>query len=166
MYCFISPSLRISIHVSSMSEISDSRSRTPNFGTRKSPKFVFVTINNPKDIRDRTKQTRIRSHARKDAGRRVRKQKGFHFIYESGSTVLTNDTPNPNPADPAGTVIQAPKFLECNEGGKRSSNDQPNLTLLSSIASIRPLGAGRGYNPFASFPIKSTPRVVQLIDSC
>jgi hypothetical protein len=153
-----------------MSPAPEIRSRQPDFVVpglgRKSPKFVFVTINDPKDIRNPRKQTIIRSHARKDAGRKERKREGFIFVHERGTPTSAVDTLKSIPVDPARTAIPALESLGSDETENKSLDNHPDILPLLSITSLRPLGAGRGYNPFASFPIEPTPRVVQLIDSC
>jgi hypothetical protein len=152
-----------------MSQTPEFRSSLPKFAITPpdiSPKFVFVSINKPEDIRNASKRTTIRSHARKDARRRVKKQNGFRFVYEPGTTDFAPSIPNVRPLDSAGTVLSTSEIPESNTIEERPSENLKDVPALSSIVSLRPLGAGRGYNPFASFPIESTPRVVQLIDSC
>ena len=39
-----------------------------------------------------------------------------------------------------------------------------NEWMPSSLDFLTPLGAGRGLVPFATYPVKTTPRMIQLFD--
>jgi hypothetical protein len=148
-----------------MPQVPDFRSLTSSFVVSKpektSPKFVFVSINNPKDIRDPRKQTTIRRQAKKMSGRKRQQRHELGFVFESGTKDPGTDSADLKPVRRPDTVVP-----EHSESNNNLFEDQPSNSRIGFNVSLRPLGAGRGLNPFASFPIKPTPRVVQLIDSC
>jgi hypothetical protein len=140
--------------------------RSEILSDKASPKFIFVTINNPKEIQDQKQQTAIRRHARKDAGRKLQRRRGFEFVYEPSTVKLSVDTCDSNIDTKTDLTIPDAKSVEASRTIHNVPITQILQPRLGSMASLRPLGSGRGFNPLAPFPVRSTPRVTQLIDSC
>jgi hypothetical protein len=148
-----------------MSPIPDFRSVPSSFVESKlgstSPKFVFVSINNPKDIRHPRNQTTIRRQARKVAGRKVQRRERFEFVPEYVTKNPDVECTDLIPVHRSEAVVLERKRSDGNTIDNKGVHSRIDFNI-----SLRPLGAGRGLNPLASFPIKSTPRVLQLINSC
>jgi hypothetical protein len=154
-----------------MSSPPNFRSISPTFLVKssvdKSPRFVFVSICNPRDIRDPKKQKVIRRHARRDVERNNRSKKQLEFFRSAYI------------AEPAAEPImrtQTAALLQVKEQGTQEhqqhvvgrifNDDQASSATLqhASLDFLRPIGAGQGFNPFAPLPIKTTPRTAQLLD--
>jgi hypothetical protein len=58
----------------------------------------------------------------------------------------------------------APLVIESLEPEIDSQEDQDSASEVSSLDFLRPLGAGRGLNPFQSFPLTLDERMRQLIN--
>jgi hypothetical protein len=154
-----------------MSNALNFRSVSPMFlvksNVEKSPQFVFISINNPEDIKDPQTQKIIRHHARQNAERNYRKKKtqgGFH-----GSCILESAT-QPTKSTQTGALSHvmetAIREYQQHPTDRRLVHSHIGHEGLQSqsLDFLRPIGAGRGFNPFAPLPIKTTPRTVQLLD--
>ena len=147
-----------------MSTLNNFGSIEPTFAAtiplQKSPKFLFVTISNPDEIRDPTKQTTIRRHAKRDADRA---RKRSHRI-QAESVMLEGRVKQ--------TVVSHPR-VRCNTGAERPHGKQKNQISpeqlnneSTSLAFLRPLGAGLGFNPLAPYPVEPSSQKTQLLDYC
>lgn len=149
-----------------------------NIPLQKSPRFLFVTISNPDEIRDPTKQTTIRRHAKRDADRARKRRHKF----QAGSLMLERGVKQ--------SAVSYPR-VHCNTGAEQATGKQENRKTdavhlpterppvtdhntspellnneFSSLDFLRPLGAGRGFNPLASYPVEPSSRKTQLLDYC
>lgn len=165
-----------------MSTLNDFSSIEPTFVAniplQKSPRFLFVTINNPDGIRDQTKQTAIRRHAKRDADRarkRSHKIQAESLMLErpakqsvvSYSRLRRNTGAEEPPgkqqnqkADVVYLSTERPPVTGHNNSHERLANEP------SSLAFLRPLGAGRGFNPLMPYPVKLSSQKSQLLDYC
>jgi|SRR5579871_3223996 len=159
-----------------MSTLNDFGSIAPTFTTnvplQKSPRFLFVTISNPDEIKEPAKQTTIRRHAKKDADRA---RKRSHKIQ---AETLVSETQVKQ------SVISNPSAEQAHDKQKNQesdvvylSNEIPSVTdsdispgqlnnESNSLAFLRPLGAGLGFNPLAPYPVELNSRQTQLLDYC
>lgn len=163
-----------------MSTLNNFRSIEPTFAanvpSQKSPRFLFVTISNPDEIRDPAKQTTIRRHAKRDADRMrktSRKVEDESLTLErrvkqaavSYTQVLRNDSVEQpqskqknQEADAMYYTTEMLPVADHDISPERPSNNS------SSLAFLRPLGAGLGFNPLAPYPIESGSRNAHLLD--
>jgi hypothetical protein len=154
-----------------MSNTPNFRSNSPTFlvnsSVGKSPRFVFVSIHNPRDIKDPKKQKIIRRHARKDIERNKRRENKIGVVLSSNLAETATETIK--------STLAGALSLAKEEGthedqqhvtGRVLNDDQAGSAYLQipSLDFLSPIGAGRGFNPFAPLPIKATPRTVQLLD--
>lgn len=165
-----------------MSTLNDFGSIEPTFFAniplQKSPRFLFVTISNPDEIRDPTKQTTIRRHAKRDADR-ARKRR--HKI-QAESLMLERRVKQSEvsyPRERCNTSAEQPPGKQKTQEADAVylSTERPPVTdhdisperlnnESSSLAFLRPLGAGRGFNPLAPYPVEPSSRKTQLLDYC
>jgi hypothetical protein len=117
---------------------------------KESPDFAFITITNPQDIKDPSKQTAIRRHARTNNSRsKNQRRKQTKIVFNL----------------PAADSDKHEEIEEVVDNSYFDFNDASDASLGSlALEYIRPLGAGRGMNPMAPFPIQLNSRMVQLVD--
>jgi hypothetical protein len=148
-----------------MTTLKDFSSIQPTFTTNvqveKSPKFLFVTISNPNQIKSRRKQNTIRSHAkRKSDQERKRKLEtrterlNQEFQVELSAPQHGNKQINQRNEADIELIIE-----------QDGSRDQTNHEL-DSLAFLKPIGAGRGFNPFSPYPFQLNSKTTQLLDRC
>jgi hypothetical protein len=163
-----------------MSTLRDFGSIEPTFVAhiplKKSPKFIFVTLNNPDDIKDPTKQTTIRRHAKRDADRARKESYKLHaesLMLEgavSQSAVSHQAVRSKNRAEQKSAKQKHKKTDDVYNPTEMPSatNHNTSFELLNnksgSLAFLRPLGAGRGFNSFAPYPMERSSRNTQLLD--
>ncbi|RFU24341.1 hypothetical protein B7463_g11997, partial [Scytalidium lignicola] len=147
-----------------------------NVPVKKSPKFLFVSITNPDDIKNPTKQITIRRHAKRDANRAKNTRQNSQF-----KRLIVQTTPNKAvvprssvPYNPSAPQQRSEQQWQQADTVDVSSENPPVIeqdkspeslnTNFNSLAFLRPLGAGRGLNPFAPYPVEPNSRTVQLLD--
>lgn len=165
-----------------MSTLNDFGSIEPTFVAnillQKSPRFLFVTISNPDEIRDPTKRTTIRRHAKRDADRA---RKRSHKI-QAESLMLERRVKQSAVSYPrvrCNTSAEQPPGKQKNQEADAAYLSTERLPVTdrdisperlnnesSSLAFLRPLGAGRGFNPLAPYPVEPSSRKTQLLDYC
>lgn len=147
-----------------------------NIPLQKSPKFLFVTISNPDEIRDPIKQTTIRRHAKRDADRarkRGRKIQAESLMLESRVKQFAVSYPRV----PCNSSTEHPHYKQkiqeadavylSTERTPVTGHDISPERLnneSSSLAFLRPIGAGLGFNPLAPYPIEPSLSRTQLVD--
>jgi hypothetical protein len=153
-----------------MATLKDFGSIKPTFVTNvrleKSPKFLFVTISNPDQIKGRKQQTSIRSHAKRKSDQERKRKYDIRTetlnlkpqVEPSAKQPTSKPTHQQNDALNLSTEIQL-------IGEQDSSRHQTNHEL-GSLALLKPLGAGRGLNPFAPYPFQLNSKTTQLMDRC
>jgi hypothetical protein len=136
---------------------------------RNPPDFTFITITNPKDIKDSNKQTTIRRQARTSTGRAKPKR--------AKPTRITFDLPVHNslskPEEASRVTSQEPELEAVEEAVVVFQDDQFSQEIrlaalkaakLISISTLRPLSVTfLGTNPLAIFPLKTNERMRQLV---
>jgi len=156
-----------------MSWIPDFRSVSPTFVVNStaniSPKFVFVSIDKPEDIRDPKRQKAIRRHARRGKEREARRRDDVGFVHEFPVANMAAESTNSDQS--SGHLEKVKHLVQAHENPRTNDAQFPNppspkALEFVSLDFLRPIGNGRGYNPLAPFPIKTTPRVIQLVDYC
>jgi hypothetical protein len=151
-----------------MSTLNNFGSTEPTFAAniplQKSPRFLFVTINNPDEIRDPTKQTTIRRHAKRDSDRaRKRSHKIQAESVMLGSRLYSNtsaEQPQSKQKKQEADAVYLPPVNDHDISDERLNNES------SSLALFRPLGAGVGFNPLAPYPVDLSSQKTQLFDYC
>ncbi|KIW03913.1 uncharacterized protein PV09_04756 [Verruconis gallopava] len=135
-----------------------------------SPKFSFVTITNPGDLTDKEKKRKIRQHAKRQFDRskartyRARfENEGAHAksVQRTPAVVpLSNASPEPITVDQTGAQDRRLELIPSVPVARSVLTTAP----LIPMSYLRPLGAGRGYEPFKAYPVPATPRMIQLLD--
>ena len=161
-----------------MSTLNDFGSMAPTFVAnvplKKSPKFLFVTISNPDEIKNPTKQSIIRRHAKRDADRARKSRQNPQFE----SLVVETQFNQPAVSHPRNPSTKQTLGQKQNQVDTLyPSSERPPVTERdkspgwrnnkpSSLAFLKPRGAGRGFNPFAPYPVEPNSRTIQLLDYC
>jgi hypothetical protein len=138
---------------------------------RTSPKFSFVTIRTPSDLRDKSKQKAIRQHAKRGVDRlkakkyRARFLTSSHCVYEDETESpaeipgkLSNDWGLLTPIELLHKSMINSKVTVCLD------ESEPDNEAIIPWNSLRPLGGGRGFVPFTAYPVQPTSRMIQLFD--
>jgi hypothetical protein len=131
---------------------------------RKPPDFTFITITNPRDIKDSKRQTKIRRHAR-ESTLRLKKQRQIpmKLVFDLDSPVDADRNVLNDPQADALRQDAAP-IVGSTEDDISASEDPPFSSQMPSLDFLRPIGAGRGLNPLQPFPDAVDARMRQLID--
>jgi hypothetical protein len=143
---------------------------------KKSPRFLFVTVSNPDEIKNPTKQSIIRRHAKKDADRvrKTRQNPQFESLIEnqlnqpavSHRSIPCNLSAEETLGEQQNQQVDA-VYLSSERPPVIERDKSPEwLNKSSSLASLRPLGAGRGLNPFAPYPVEPNSRTIHALDYC
>ncbi len=121
--------------------------------------FAFITITNPKEIKDLKKQTKIRRHARESTirakGQRQRYQKTVVLeLPESnfGNTLL----------DQPMNIMRGDAIPISEKGRDDIEEEEDPSTPFWTF--LRPIGHGRGLDPLAPFPTMVSARNRCLLD--
>ena len=142
----------------------DFRNIEPTFATSvpaNQPRaFSFVTVQNPDELKQKSRQSLIRKHAKQDVDRaKARKHR---------ATIQTLKREQPVQISPAhrnaGSARLASTSLASPSDGKSAANKDRNFQPLPDIEILKPIGAGRGLVPFAPYPVKPSTRDIQLFD--
>jgi hypothetical protein len=161
-----------------MSTLNDFGSMAPTFIARvplkKSPRFLFVTISNPDEIKNPTKQSIIRRHAKRDADRARKSRQNPQIESLTVETQFNQPTvSHPSNHSTEQTLGEKQNQVDMlylsSEGTPVTERDKSPGWLNNkprSLAFLRPLGAGRGFNPFAPYPVEPNSRTIQLLDYC
>jgi len=137
---------------------------------RDAPNFTFITITNPKDIKDSNKQTAIRRQARTNAGRtKPKRGKPVRITFDlpvEDSTISHNEEitpailPTSEPEQEENTIVVQQNerlALEVRVAAFKAAK-------LISISTLRPMSITfLGTNPLAIFPLKTNERMRQLV---
>ncbi|OCL09727.1 hypothetical protein AOQ84DRAFT_353898 [Glonium stellatum] len=128
----------------------------------KASQFAFINITNPKDLTRADNQRTIRRHAW-DAGRPHGRRRRRNYTFDLSSFYL--------PAVNSASIVPVQQVDNDREHQKHETSkigfkeaEMVPHDQYPPIDYIRPLGAGRGLDPLAPFPVPSNPRIVQLID--
>ena len=124
--------------------------------------FAFINITDPKDLTHADNQRIIRRHAW-DAGRPHKRRRRRNYTFD-----LSDFHP---PATDYASIVPVQQVnndhdRQKDEGLKKYLEEVERIppSQYLPIECLRPLGAGRGLDPLAPFPIPSNSRIVQLID--
>jgi hypothetical protein len=137
------------------------------------PRFSFVNIQRPEELRDRTKQSLVRRHAKRDADRVKSSRRRAQIMTSSTEPGFEQAAPKIPDTEQAENLFHDRRTEEVddirNSTGRppvRSYDERlgPTENMSYSLDILKPLGAGRGLTPFASYPVKPTARATQLID--
>lgn len=137
---------------------------------RNPPDFTFITITNPKDIKDSNKQTTIRRQARTSAGRakpKTAKPARITFdlpVHNSPSKpeeeAIAAASQEPEPE----TIEEAVVFHQDDRFSQEIRLAALKAAKLISISTLRPMSITfLGTNPLAIFPLKTNERMRQLV---
>src|ERR1051326_5268237 len=122
------------------------------------PTLEFVTITNPDEIKDPAKQRKVRRHARR------RNRSVVSSSWKARSIVI--DLPEVEPFAAPGDIVNAGPPTAAYGRITLSDPTDPNnsISIPLSLEFLRPIGAGRGLQSLAPFPIESNTRITQLVD--
>ena len=126
---------------------------------QKSPRFLFVTISNPDEIREPTKQTIIRRHAQRDADRA---RKRSHKI-QAENLMLDVATLEQYSHK---TSRKTRKPMRCRLSLIMTFLLSGSTTNLVPWHSWDHLVLVLGFTPFAPYPVELNSRKTQLLDYC
>jgi hypothetical protein len=122
----------------------------------KPPEFAFITITNPKDIKDSKKLSKIRRHARESTirAKHERRRQARNLVFDF-----------PEPRAYAQTECETALVQPTNmtQSYVTSGMDEDHYLLLSSRC-LRPIGHGRGVSPLAPFPTATNSRMKHILD--
>jgi len=124
--------------------------------------FAFINITDPKDLTHADNQRTIRRHAW-DAGCPHKRRRRRNYTFDLSDF-------HPPASDYASIVpiqhVNNDHDRQKDEGLKKYLEEVERIppSQYLPIDCLRPLGAGRGLDPLAPFPIPSNSRIVQLID--
>lgn len=131
---------------------------------KNSPKFLFVTINKPDEIKNSTRQFTIRRHAKKDADRARKAKRQNHLVLEvSRLDQSTISESNPSNLIQAEQPLGSDKQRSQQADGTYSLVAEHNNQEYSSLSFLTSFGLGRG---FAAYPIEPNSREIQLLGYC
>jgi hypothetical protein len=126
---------------------------------RKPPKFAFITITNPTEIKDSRKKTTIRRHARASTNQpNIKRRKQFKLTFDI-PYIESQDTGTVQPTNLVQNEAIYVGSIGVDASGQtnRSSSSEP-----LSLSLLRPLGSGRGLLPMQSFPVDANSRIREL----
>jgi hypothetical protein len=139
--------------------------------SQKSPRFSFVNIQKPGEVRDKKKQSTIRRHAKKDSDReKFRRRRAEVELLTSESSpehdaIIISPAKQPSACHRAYQKASDTLILDGKQTDNRRGFSVDSLDLDAGPPAIwKPLGAGRGYTPFAPYPVQATHRTTQLLD--
>jgi hypothetical protein len=128
--------------------------------------FSFVTVQKPEELKNKARQRLIRRHAKRDVDRaRARKYKSSLAPLGTPFIKATNDVnelmrasfPRIDQGDILTTDSRHDDLITVSSGGC-------DVEQIPSLSFLKPLGAGRGLNPFATYPVRTTPRMNALFE--
>ena len=123
--------------------------------------FSFVTVLNPDELKHKTHKRQIRKHAKRDVDRVKAKR---HRAGIEDLNTKTGLVPASGPETPTTRTISSPLSdgaFSFDSKLQAADSDEVNFEDLEYL---RPIGAGRGFEPFLSYPFKPTARMVMLLD--
>ena len=141
------------------------RSAQPTFvanTTDDSRTFSFVNVQRPEEMKQRAKRSLIRRHAKRDADRSKAQEHRLAIEHLADSTPAVT------------TPVRSTEHEQATYGSENQTSSPASMAMVpeqgdyewmpSSLDFLAPLGAGRGLVPFATYPVKTTPRMIQLLD--
>jgi hypothetical protein len=129
--------------------------------------FSFITIQRPEELKQKAKQSIIRKHAKRDVDRvKAKRHRATIEPLSAGQVEARQETGNAGLSAQLQTLSDGRMQWDANAVTldlDLETLNEPDWTL-PPIACLQPLGAGRGFVPFAPYPVKGTSREIQLLD--